>query len=294
MKRNSCCHIINSHLFSRFTADELRKRFTGSKDKKRIAVFDIDGTLHKGLFYPVWKGISNFDLCFFMGIFMLTRPLQYIGYVIRLLRFWRGLDRENRRKLTKSEVSPSVISGFVQSVLVNIPYTCLEQSAAFIVRFHFSCMPFCLRKIMKNSDESVFVSRALYPVLDEYRKLVIHGLPVSKRVQLYGNMLVVKNGKIYCLDEKRHIVSPDDKKQIVKKILLPFSSRSDAVIFGNSSADLQIFDIADRILGEDNVLKIAIKPTCEKLAAGADLVAASWRGLRDFFITAGEETDAQV
>jgi phosphoserine phosphatase len=272
---------INRYLQSRLSSNELRDRLVNHRDRHRIAVFDLDGTLHEGLCYRLWSGLSNVDLSLWLGVLLLTEPVRYFSYARRLLAFkmrWHRIGPAQNSTSREFDSTPFEIISFVEEVLKDLPYSYIERAAFGISKLHFPDAPFCVESIASSSHSCAIVSRAFLPVLEAYSRQLLPAQ--TSRFYTYGNVLTVEDGLVRSLDPDRRILSGADKRKIVQNLLAPWRGRGRAIICGNGREDLAMFEIADEILGSEQVLKIAVKPTSEILMDKADVVAFSWKGLK--------------
>ena len=283
---------INPFILSRLNPHDLWSRLVNLKKAPQVAIFDLDGTLHKGFCYQLWKGLSNIDLSLWLGALLLKKPLQFSAYVRRLLNFKRKLYGDGlwRNHRVEYGAASGEIQKFIEEVLKGVPYSDIKRAAAEISRLHFSDAPFCVRRIAENSQRCALVSRALYPVLEAYAKRFQQARDL--KFSIYGNVLTSEDGRIGSLDPERRILTEADKRAVVLKLLIPLRDHGHTIIFGNGHEDLGMFEIADDILGSEHALKIAIKPRSDMLAAKADVVVASWKGLKQVLLLSGRQHHA--
>ena len=270
---------INQSVISNFTARDLRARLLNPNGVPRIAIFDLDGTLHRGLCYPAWKGLSNADLSVWLAVLLWREPRRCLAYAKRLMNFhqkWRPTIQ------AEQQVQPGWTSNWIQSfvneVLAGLPFSYIERAAHLTSKLCFGDVPFCVGKMTWNSARCAFVSRALSPVLEAYSDRLL--AERSENSEIYGNVPIVEDGLCRGLDPTRRVLTDADKYAIVRELLVPLQDRGDAVICGNGAEDLAMFEAAEEVLGAKRCLKVAIKPTSTCLAAAANVVAGSWSGLK--------------
>ena len=114
---------INQSVISNFTARELSARLLNANGVPRIAIFDLDGTLHRGLCYPAWKGLSNADLSFWLSVLLWREPRRCLAYARRLMDFqqkWQPSIRAEQQG--QPDWASNWIESFVNEVLAGLPF----------------------------------------------------------------------------------------------------------------------------------------------------------------------------
>jgi hypothetical protein len=259
--------------------DELRDRWSRPSPGARIAIFDLDGTVHRGVCYSRWRGLSVVDLSICLGVLLAVRPVEWFAFTKRVLRFrssWRARRRRSDAVGVGHQVSGDDVFKFVDEVLGGLRANDVERAARFISRLSFRDALLCVRRIVRSCQRWAFVSRSISPVLSAYAARLGEGPPF----ELYGNALRIEGGIVRSLDPRRRVMTADDKGEATRSLLFPLRHQGRALIVANASEDVAMFDVADEVLGRERVLKIAMMPTDPELADRADVVASSWRELR--------------
>src|SRR5689334_6281759 len=95
---------LNPAVSSALSPRRLRARLLEPPQEARVAVFDLDGTVHQGLCYPLWRGLSIVDLIGLVWLRSLRSPRSWWSLLRRLQTY-----RATRRAPPVDEVSSADI-----------------------------------------------------------------------------------------------------------------------------------------------------------------------------------------
>ncbi|MCX6709650.1 MAG: hypothetical protein NTV63_01700 [Candidatus Woesearchaeota archaeon] len=262
--------------FSLDDEDELSCLVMNAEKKKRIAIFDLDGTIHKGNFLSALYEASNADLAYnlFFSLFS-DAPKKIPPYIINGSRIlyeviahkFSGMKNEDKNP---SEFEEKLIREFSEKILYGLPLSTIEKASQKIPNKAYPYSKECVREIAKCSDKTLFISKTFIPVLEAYQREMRENY--STEIDIIGNRLETLEGRITGLNMERPILSSADKRREIERIIPRYES---AIFFVNSEDDLGMFDASDNA-GFKGALKIAMNGSSEKVIERCDAYFSSW------------------
>ncbi|MSR85924.1 haloacid dehalogenase-like hydrolase [Candidatus Woesearchaeota archaeon] len=219
-------------------------------------LYDLDGTLHRGVYPSLLHGISNADLAIYLALRIPFLQLpRFVSEGIDIFCYERRHIQEG-----KDEDRPRHISFLVNSFqrsLERFPERLIMNAVQFIPRMRYPHAREVLREIRADG---VIISCGFHPV-----------------VEAYGNVFGIENiyaNPLFEFDPKQHrgIYGAGDKERIARSI-----DADRFVVIGDTADDIGMADAAKSRNPESVV--IAMHGRCSHLASRADIIASSWKDI---------------
>ena len=246
-----------------------------------IVISDYDGTIHRGLFPPLCRGIANADFGVFVWLLHVLSPHRFFRLswsLIHLLKLERALRKKYRTgRMSLSVVERKLIQFFVSNILKIGREDLIFNAAVLTARWYYPHVPECFKFLSKFAGRVYIVSKSFEFVLDSLvtrlRKLT------SLDVVYHG--VSFKPGASWEIDETRSILEKSDKLQYVRQILSENTSVRKVLILGDTEEDIPLKTGAVLELGEDKVFFIAINAKDTQVVEACDMEARSWQALNE-------------
>ncbi|MDP3728957.1 MAG: haloacid dehalogenase-like hydrolase [bacterium] len=223
---------------------------------------DIDGTLHRGYYESLLRGITNADL----AIYLLPRiPVSHLApFVTKNIEIFL-YDRKtlaNGIPDTEREIHTKHLVDLFLEALKEIPEELIEEGAKKLPRRMY---PHAKETLEYIKGRRALISCSLQVVAD------IYGEHVDAR-ETFGNPLSEK-------DFRQHgmLYGTKDKERIARMIC---EKAERMIVIGDTTDDIGMALVAHKRNPESVV--IAMHHRSEALEAKADIIAYSWEDLRAF------------
>lgn len=249
---------------------------------KTIVIMDFDGTLYRGAFPSLCRGIANADLMALILFANLLRPSRFTKVLSAAGQLWR-LERRLRRAyearlLNLAEMDRRLIRFFARRVLPLCSPGTLEWSANLISHL---CYPSAWRLFRELGGicDFVIVSKSFDFVLEK----------VGERAIARGLSFKIMGTQTSFDAKGWHLKTPMTGKHKKSRVrgLLQTGAYGSAVIIGDTEEDADMKDGALSVLDARNVVLIALRAKDECIAENANVSLPSWRSvgfyLRDLF-----------
>ncbi|GEM_PF-2551252 len=289
----STIYQVGNGNYSKYEPRELVDLILNTQNKNRVAIFDLDGTIHKGIWPERFSGVTNADLAFYLTYEILIKNIftrktlieqfsKFHSNLKHLLYINREVEEYKKEKnlssigsdAESSQLEAKLIEYFAQNVLSGLSEQSVKNASYKIVKHSYPKAKECIKEIADDSSKTFFISKAFEPVLEAYQKNLKENYDAD--VEIIGNKLLTYYHIIIGLDKENAILTGEDKAEELKKII---SSYNSSIIFGDSYEDLGMFMLSDDILGKENTLKIAINPKSDELKENSDAVFKDWVSL---------------
>ncbi len=232
-------------------------RILKNEDKvNQKGLYDLDGSLHRGIFPPKLKGISNADLAVYLFFHIpLSQGFDFLRDGIRIYQYEKSNIKE-RTEEEREEHIPYLVETF-KAVLLALPEQNVREGIDFLPRLRY---PHAKEVLAKIDARGAIISCAFQPVVESYG--ACFGIS-----ECYGNPLFIQ-------DKRQHgsIYGSKDKARIVR-----FLSADRYIVIGDTADDIGLAHAAKEKNPESVV--ISIHRRSEALDNEADLIISSWKDL---------------
>ncbi len=251
---------VNRKLFTRKPVDELTAILRNTDGVHQIGLYDLDGTMHRGLCPSRLKGMTNADLAIYLGW---NIDLQYLPQFVREGRDIYRYERTNisEKKDNEREIHISFLVDEFRNSLLALPENIVRKGIAFLPRLRYKLAKEVLGLI---KAEGALISCGFQPVVEAYGD----SLGITKR---FGNPLFPGDAR-----QHGNIHYYGDKKRVAKSI-----SAQRYIVIGDTFDDTGLVSAAKEV-NNDSVV-IALHGRCSHLEDVADIIAPSWEDLQTLF-----------
>lgn len=231
-----------------------------NEDKSdQCGLYDLDGTLHRGFFPPLLKGITNADLAIFLAWDL---PLSYFpGFLSDGIHIYQ-YEKEHIH-YGEENARPQHIQYLVETFrksLLQLPEITVREAITILPCLQY---PYAKEVLGKIRAKGTIISCGYYPIAEAYGK----AFDIS---QVYANPLFSKDPR-----QQGDIYGAADKARVATGV-----SGTRYVVIGDTADDLGLARAAKARNAESVV--IAIHDRSESLEAEADIISSSWKDLREF------------
>jgi phosphoserine phosphatase len=263
----------------KYSLSELAVILSNNEGRKRAAIFDLDGTIHRGFLPKAFYEASNADLALYLLPEIIAHsPFKIIDYASAGISIVSKIISHSLKKSgaeSDSEIEEIIIREFSEKILSGIKYEAVLHAAEKVPRHAYQYSFECIKKIGKNSGSSAIISKTFQPILDSYaREFMKYGL----EMKTYGNRLLVSEGRITGIDNSQKILEPEDKARFCRKAI---SGLDSCVIFANSEEDIGMFEEGDALLGKYNCLKISMNASSRRVIEKSDVYFRGWKPIKN-------------
>ncbi len=251
-----------------------------------LIVLDLDGAVHKGIPLLNPRGYSNLDLVWNLMWKNLQRPVRYSLTAFRMLRLNR-LDKKLMKLKTQGACSMShrdekLIRSFVEEILSIYELKEIQRAGEVITKYAFPFFFDTIRRINeinlhnKKKTHLYFISKAFRIILEVYADKIQKcvGLPVN----IIANELKQNPKEAVLLREEKGILTQQNKIEALARILAK-NEKAPALIMGDTEEDAGMMDYANRKIGPEYALGIAINSKDNIIKNAADITVPDWKTL---------------
>ncbi len=259
---------LSRNLYSKLSPDDLEMKL--SAQGKRLIVADIDGTLHKGMLFGRYKGITYIDIALYLLPQLVSSPKQ-------LMQFSKALGKIFCSEMIERNEEKH-IAGFVEG-LNGIDAKLVREACEKTVRNIHPEAVTVLRRLCNNDTSIYLAGKALEPMEKAYEKHLSSLL--NRPVYGCSNPPLVKDTKISGLE--KIAVTAEQKARHVSDFAFSYHPQH-IISFGDSREDVPFM----KSYYTSQSLRIAINPKDEEIKAATDVWCWSWEELDNFL--AGRKT----
>ncbi len=260
---------ITRNIESAFSKRDLEAILMNRDGKNQAVISDLDGTIHKGLYYSKLHGASHADLSILLAL-SLDAFRQIPKFVMSNIKIYRDYKRMNKEGQDQSDIEEQLIKEYCNEALVGLNVYDVITVARSLPRFAFRKSKEALAELSQKSELTI-ISKSIEPVLFAYRKAFSK---LVSEISFKCNYLHTEGKIIQGLLERHAILAGPDKFSAAREAL---QNKNQAAIFGNSSEDTAMFAAAE-IMSIPNVT-IAVHPRDDHIARTADVIMNSWTEL---------------
>lgn len=253
--------------------------FLQDADKNNtVLVTDFDGTIYRGFFPFLCRGIANADLGIILCLLHITSLPTFLHLVWALVKLALREVRLYQQYRTGEICLTSVDRMLIEYFTVHILRKCEKSKilAASRILSHF-----CYRYVwisfglLRDSVTSAIISKSFVFVLESIRGK--YKKQVGADIQCYGvNMLP---GLSWQIDTEHSILSKKDKSDCLTNFLHAHRTFKKALVIGDTEDDRALKDGAVSVLGKRNVFFISVNAKDTIIRKASDLDCPSWKDL---------------
>lgn len=239
-----------------------------------LLILDYDGTLHKGLFPPLFKGRANADIGVMLLLRKLWNPLatlRLLSSLIDIFLLELMVSEEYRRgRLSLSDAEEKLIRRFASIVLGRCEAPEIARAADSVAKLcHDDAWP--VLRLLQTKTGMTVVSKSFELLLEKVAALADarHGVYLE-----FHGVRLGDSGEI----QADSIISKLDKGRKTREIIGKGHFKK-ALVIGDTEEDIAMLDAAAEELGRENVLFIALSPKDARIAGAADIRAKSWKDI---------------
>ncbi len=262
---------LSPKIYSKLSREELEARLHAPG--KRLIVADIDGTLHKGLLFSRYKGITYIDIAIYLLPQLLTSPKHLLRFSTALAKVATSELVERREQLHITQFSEGLVG--IQEKMVK---AACEKTAGNV---HLEAVT-TMQKLSHEDTAVYLVSKSLTPMAQAYEKHL--GAILGKNIHSCSNPLIVHNDKITGLE--RLVVTAEQKATHVQRFFSLYYPQQ-VIAFGDSKEDVPFMLLSY----PQQSLRIAFNPKDEKIKEATDVWCWSWQELDE--LVAGKKTQSR-
>jgi len=263
-----------------YSVNDIAEILLNASNRKRASIFDLDGTIHRGLLPKAFYEASNADLALYLLPEIICHsPSKIIDYASTGTSIVSKIIFHSFKKKSGAEsdsgIEEIIIKEFSEKILFGMEYQEILDAAEKVPRHAYKYSFECIREIGKTSDSNTIISKTFQPILDSYAgEFMKYGI----EMQTYGNRLIISEGRITGIDDSQKILLPEDKARLCRDSISEFDS---CLIFANSEEDIGMFEEGDSHLGKYNCLKIAMNASSRRVIEKADVYFSSWKPIKE-------------
>jgi phosphoserine phosphatase len=288
---------ISSGIYSSKTPDELSDILGRSDKKNRAVISDFDGTLFRGTTGHILHGMSISYLSLYLLPHLLNKPQKAASFIAHntdiISLLWEGRNKTDQDH--KTNLESEVVQTYCNKVLGGIPEQSIE-CAAKVLQFHVYRKSLDLFSELSSPEgTSAIVTKTIREVIEPVRRSL--NLKYDIRPDIIANTLSRENGSITGLDYQNPILTVYDKAAYLGALLDQKSNITHAVVLGDTSEDIGMFDAVRERYGNQNTLTVALHPKDKLIRESADCmvtnIPAFYSYLKDMVSEQPTSTPAQ-
>ena len=245
----------NRNLYIRRDPFELARVLNNKDHANQRVLCDVDGTLHRGIYDPLLRGVTNADLALYVSMWMPVSKLpRFARENIEIFAYDRRTLANGVRMEEREAHTRHLIFRFLDA-LESVPRALIGEAAATLPRLAY---PDARKTLARIEGGLALVSCGLQPVVEAY------GRHLGTR-WCFGNPLK---------SEDVDLGGAADKAKYANDICRRMNR---AIVIGDTEDDLGMAEVA-KALNPESVV-IAMHHRSEALEEKADIIAYSWGDL---------------
>lgn len=261
---------------------------TGGSPSHTLCVLDFDGTVYRGLFPRVLRGVSNAEFAFFLELLHLRSPGRAwnIFRELVLLRE-KAYDVYRLPEQHLSDWEQPLIEQFAERVLSQCHYPLVETAANYTARFCYTNAFRVLDVLQRHVGEIVFISKAFPMVLHAVRdRMLAEGIRIP--VNCHG--IALRDDPWWKIDPAQSVLNWRDKQRALATFAGDNPCYDRALIIGDTRDDAAMLEEGKDLWGRESTVLVGLHPKDADIRSQSTVPMHDWASLLRVLTEPGRST----
>jgi phosphoserine phosphatase len=246
----------------------------------KLAIFDLDGTIHQGHISKKFGSYSDGDLLYFLFFTILKSPKKFFRiyplYWILTFRYLVGRLKYKFGIIKRCTFEKILIEAFHFDISPHFSSDQLKREAKKCVNYAYPYVYRFIKYLHLYGFEIVIISKAHEVILQAYREYI-------KEI-FFTNVKCISNPSIP--NKTRTILpvlSSDDKYRLTNQVISSYTNLQKVLVVGDTEEDIGVYRAAkEKLKADENIFLISVGDRSKELMELANLRINEYKSLMNF------------